>query len=203
MIPPECEKLLDKSQAWGFQPDGRWQPQTPAQAQEVAQFFGSYFLVPESSSRYYEAWLQEQEAGDEAAAKARLDLLARAQSCDSTLALTFLDGLLAYHWPSRQAKKAAGDALLKFVLNQQARVEPLEARAVSLYATEQAKKKGFVAGPSAPLTQLRVQMERKRAAIAAATGGAETSLAMAKRSRQEFELSQDVREQLSRFLPLP
>ena len=24
MIPPECEKLLDKSQAWGFQPDGRW-----------------------------------------------------------------------------------------------------------------------------------------------------------------------------------
>jgi len=203
MIPPECEALLQKSQEWGYRPGERWQASSDERALEVVEFFSSFFLVPENSARYYRAWLMDEAPKTEEDARRRVDLLLRAQSCDAVLAMVFLDGVLDHRFISASNRSKAGEGLLRFVLNQQARSSHLFARAVSVHVTEKAKQKKLMPGPAAAIRPIRAMIEKHRASFQASAGTEPSSIDLERATRQELAFADSLRDQLSRHLPLP
>jgi hypothetical protein len=199
MIPAECESLLQKSQVWGYIPGEKWKPRSLAQAVEVAEFFASYQAVPEATAQVYQHWLQEPVPGSEEEAQASLGRFSRAQSCDPFLAQTFLDGLIKFSWP-RSEREKAGNSLLRFLLNQQARVAPLVTRAVSFQVLAEGRKHKLLSGSFVRARSLIQWLERERDKLSPAGPGA---LASWQALRKELELSNRAREKLSSELPLP
>lgn len=203
MIPLECESLLQQSQSWGYLPGERWRAESDERALEVADFFGAYSLVPENSARYYRSWLGSPAPATDDDAQKRMDSLTRAQSCDPSLAVAFLDGVIDHVWRDSTKRRAAGNSILRFLVNQQARTAPLLARAVSLHVAERAKAKKYLSGSPGPVRALRARLEKERSTMVAALGESPSPLLMEKNSREEFRLSELMRDQLSRHLPLP
>ena len=195
MIPAECESVLQHSQEWGYRPGEKWKPQSLEQAKEVASFFAGFHMVPENSSRFYGQWLEKSVQSEREATRST-SLLQRAQSCDPSFTMAFLDGILDYRWPQKE-KKEASQYLLRFLVNQQARHAPLMTRAVSLHVLEKAKRKGFLAGPAKPVKELQSLLNN----LAPAKEG--SALEIEKSLREEFKLSQSLREKMARFIPLP
>lgn len=195
MIPAECESVLQHSQEWGYRPGEKWKPQNLDQAKEVASFFAGFHMVPENTSRFYGQWMEKSVQSEKEAARST-SLLQRAQSCDPSFTMAFLDGILDYRWP-RKEKKEASQFLLQFLVNQQARHAPLMTRAVSLHVLEKAKRKGFLAGPAKPVKDLQALLKNLDPAKE------DSALEIEKSLRNEFKLSQSLREKMARFIPLP
>lgn len=200
MIPAECEALLQKSEEWGYHPGETWKPSGQEQAVEVATFFGSFTLVPESSSRFWNSWINDSLSSSEAAAAKKMELLARAQICDISLATTFLRGIIQYKWPkdSVDAKNFAHH----FLLNQQARTTPLIVRALTIEILEESARKKFVTiNKGNSIHTLRTKLEKARNTLE--LGQDQSSIAAEKSFRRELELSEELRREIAKFLALP
>lgn len=197
MIPVECEALLQKSQSWGYRPGEKWRPQNIEVAKDAATFLASFSLVPENTHRFYTAWETQEASKTLEEATKQLQLLERAQVCDSNLALAILDGLMQFQWPKAD-KVEAGKNIHRFILNQQARKSFLMQRAISIQVMDLAYQKGFLAGSRANLVPVRKKLEKM------------SSLELTKNPlnsetiyRNELRSSDEIRADLSRLLPLP
>jgi hypothetical protein len=204
MIPASCETLLQKSQDWGFKPGEKWKPASKEQALEVADFFASFTLVPEPTSRALRTWSNSSVSSNEAEATEAMKKIESMQFCDHTLAMVFLDAVLNYNWPQKLRDKAGKD-LTQFILNQQSRVSLLESRAVTIHALKNAREKHLVSGPSANVAKLRIEIQRAKAALAPVqiTETVPNELDVERNLRKELAFSENIRERLSRELPLP
>jgi hypothetical protein len=199
MIPLECEQLLQKSAPWGFRPGEKWKPANLEIAKEASAFFATFSLVPENTNRYLLAWVQKDSSKTEIEAKVELDKLALAQGCDPSLTMGFMDGVLDFSWP-KQERAEAGNNILRFVLNQQARKSFLLPRAVSLHVLEKAKKKGLISGSANSLKPIKskIDVAQKKFSLESPT-----LIEQEKKLREEILFSDGIREEMSRFLPLP
>jgi hypothetical protein len=200
IIPAECQALLDKVQDWRGTPAGKWAPNSPAQALEVLRFFGHFHLVPHRTANLYRSFLHVSFPEDEAAAKALYSRYAKLQVCDSSLAQSFLDGLINYDWAPEQRREAQAE-LFQFVLNQQARVMPFVPRLTALEVHRKALAKGLARGNAAELKAVIDQAMNGRTKIFGAAP--KTSLEQLQNLRAELELSEKLRDRLARSLPLP
>ncbi|RZA09682.1 MAG: hypothetical protein EOP11_00910 [Proteobacteria bacterium] len=200
MIPAECQALLDKVQDWRGSPAGKWAPSSPAQALEVLRFFGHFHLVPHRTANLYRSFLQVSFPDDEAAAKALYARYAKLQVCDSSLAQSFLDGLINYNWAPEQRREAQAE-LFQFVLNQQARVMPFVPRLTALEVHRKALAKGLARGNAGELKAVIDQAMNGRTKIFGVTP--KTSMEQLQNLRAELELSEKLRDRLARSLPLP
>lgn len=200
MIPAECETLLQKSEEWGYHPGETWKPSGLEQAIEVANFFTSFTLVPESSSKFWNSWSNDSLSSSESAAAKKMELSARAQICDISLATTFLRGVIQFKWPkdSVEPKSFAH----KFLLNQQARTTPLIVRALTIEILEESARKKYVTlNKGTSIHTLRTKLEKARNALE--VGQEQSSLAAEKSFRRELELSEELRREIAKFLALP
>jgi hypothetical protein len=199
MIPVECEQLLQKAGPWGYTPGEKWKPANLEIAREASLFFATFSLVPENTHRYFLAWEQKVNSKTEAEAKNEIDKLALAQVCDPALTMGFMDGVLDFSWP-KQERPEAGKNILRFVLNQQARKAFLLPRAVSLHVLEKAKKKGYLSGSAQALKPIKAKVDTAQKKF---TVEAPTLLEQEKKLKEELLFSDRIREEMSRFLPLP
>lgn len=202
MIPHECEALLNKTHDWGFEPEKNWRPKNPAAALEAADFFAGFHLVPESTSNFARAWMNESVPPSAFRAQKSLDRMNRAQSCDFLLAHKMLLALLKYPWP-KPDRAAAGQDFLHFVLNQQARVSPSIARAVQIDVLGKAVQKGFIRADARSVEKLRRWFDEKNADGLARAETATDPILQWKLNRDELTVSEEAREKLARILPLP
>lgn len=201
IIPPECQKLLDKSQDWGYVPGQRWKPNSVKQATEVLQFFGDFHFVPQRTADLYRIFLTSGPLpGAEPEAKALFGRYSKLQVCDGMLAQNFLEGLVAYPWPKNQEREVQTE-LFQFVLNQQARVMPFSPRLIALEVHRKALAKGYARGNMAELKAVIAQAEAGRKKIYGAEP--KTALEQLQNLRAELALSEQLRERLARSLPLP
>lgn len=198
MIPVECEQLLQKSQAWGYRPGEKWKPSSQEVAREAADFLATFTLVPENTHRYYIAWAETKASPNSTEATKQLRLLERAQVCDPNLTLVILEGLMQFAWPKAE-KGNVGKNIHRFVLNQQARKSFLLPRAVSVQALELAYKNGLLKGSVANLRPIRRKIETFRPMGEID----EDSMNMEESLKKELQLSDQIRADLSRLLPLP
>ncbi len=210
MIPFQCESLLQKSQDWGYHPAkaGIWRPKSVEQALEVAEFFVQFSLTPGPSSIALRSWMGEPESKSEEAAKAKMEDFQQIQFCDAPLAMIFLQGLLEFPWKNREQKQDVGNALLRFLVNQQARMTTLLPIAVTLQVTERAKQKGFIVGSSAPIRALREDLNKFRTRsqqfeLSERGQGPITYLLQEKLLRNDINYTEELREKLAKHLPLP
>lgn len=203
-IPQECEALLNQSRDWGFAPEKNWKPANEEVAKTAVKFFGGFHLVPEATSNFLRAWAQESVPDTAPLAQASLDRLNRTQSCDFLLAHKLLLALLARPWPKAD-REDAGHEFLRFVLNQQARVEPPIARAVQIDVLVKAAEKGLVkvkTRDAKAIHQWFQESMAKHTQSAAAVAEAD-AVGHARVMREDLRLSEEARERLSRILPLP
>jgi hypothetical protein len=198
MIPVECESLLQKSQEWGYVPGRAWRPADREQALDALQFFAGFRLATTSTSDFYRAFL----ASDipEAGATDAVEKLAQAQVCDSMLAHQFLESLVAYPWGARD-RKEAGDRIYQFVLNQQVLSLPLGPRLVPLDIYQKAMARGLLRGQLAAVRRLQAEADRRAKGFSAL--GDQPAEEQVSRMKQELLLAEELRDQLSRMLPLP
>jgi hypothetical protein len=198
MIPLECEALLQKSQAWGYRPGQNWVPKDLAMANEVAEFLGSFSMVPENTHRYYAAWEEKPNSANAVEAQKQLELLERAQVCDPNLTLAMLEGLMQFSW-SRKDRQIVGKSVHRFVLNQQARKSFLLPRAICIRALELAYRNAYLKGDEKKLQPIRYKLEKFRPVGTSEEdpGNMEDSL------KKELQLSDQIRADLSKLLPLP
>lgn len=204
MIPAACETLLQKSQEWGYKPGEKWKPSSTQQALEVADFFSAFTLVPDTSSRALQSWMNSSGSSNEAQAAEAMKKIESMQFCDHTLAMVFLDAILNYRWPAT-ARAQAGKDFTRFILNQQSRTSLLESRAVTIHVLKNAREKRLVAGATANIAKLRMEIQKAKAALAPVdVAEKELSQLDAEKSlRKELAFSENIRERLSRELPLP
>lgn len=192
MIPADCEALLNHSQAWGYLPGQKWKPASPAQALEAVKFFGSFNLVPLSTSEAYRAF----ENGGSAPT-------AQSQVCDPFLAQIFLDGLLAYPW-GKADRLEAGRQLHRFLLNQQSLFLPLLHRTLEGHVYTEATRRGLVPGSHAKAKAFKAWMEKEIAALPVVNEGETLSAAeIQKNQRRLAALSGRIRDKLGTLIPLP
>lgn len=198
MIPVECEALLQKSQAWGYRPGENWVPKDIEMAKEVAEFLGTFSLVPENTHRYYSAWAESPNSADVSGAQEKIKLLERAQDCNPSLTLTILEGMMQFSW-SRQDRQIVGKSVHRFVLNQQARKSFLLPRVISLRALELAYLNGYLKGDKKKLEPISSKLKKFR------TQGnqGEDPMSMEVSLKNELQFSDEIRADLSRLLPLP
>lgn len=211
MIPVECETILQKSQEWGYHPGEKWKPDSEAEALEVARFLATFTVIPAQTSRYLDSWRNSPPPKDEDEAREQLENLSRAQSCDAFLPQAFYEGLFAFRW-NRAGKEELARSLQSFLANQQSRTSFLMPRAVSLFLFDQGVKRGLLRmqrGTRRDLGALQSRLERERDETqeklnAGITGDAPPSaLQLEHAMRKEMEISERLREQISRYLPLP
>lgn len=199
MIPVECESLLQKSQEWGYVPGQTWRPASPAQAQEVARFFGGFRLVSQAGSDFFHAFLSNEiPAGQESEAAQKLS---KVQVCDSNLTMSFLEALISYRAPADVRAEISAN-LHRFVLNQQAVMLPFIPRFVSLSVYQKAAARGLLKGGQAQAAKnLQASMEKRRVGLF----GKEPAnpVELVNLTKQELKFSEEIREKLSRLLPLP
>ncbi len=201
MIPSLCESLLQKAQEWGYVPGQKWKPASLEQAEEMRVFFSGFHLVPEASAQFFQQGL-EKDPSSEAEAKTQLEKFAKAQVCDPSLSLLFLDALIDYRWP-QENRVALSRSLHRFLLNQQSRVAPLLVRAVSVSVFAHSLRKGLLKGAAGKVQGVRQWMEKERQEILSAAPEEPSALENWKILKKEFALSEEARTRLSRFLPLP
>ncbi len=203
MIPKDCETLLNKSQEWGYTANGnKWKPASQAQALEVAQFFSTFHLVPQSTSNFTDAWLSESRPAAEQEAAKSLERLNRAQTCDLLLAHKILLGLVHYKWSAENRERAAG-YLHSFTVNQQARISPALARAVQLDVLGHMAQRRLIRADAGTIKNLRAWFDAETAKIAKRAQDVKTSHEQWELSREEWQISEQAREKLGRILPLP
>jgi hypothetical protein len=209
MIPPECESILEKSQEWGFRPGEKWKPASEEQAFAVAQFLSSFTIIPEKTSVFLKNWQSSSPPNTPGEAAQTLELMSRAQSCDAFLPQTFYEGLFSYRWKQKQE---LGRSLHSFLVNQQSRTSFLMPRAVSLFLFTKGVQRGFLKtqkGSALQLIELQKKLETKRADIQAQLSSEITAeappstLQLERAMRKEAELAEWLREEMSRYLPLP
>lgn len=204
MIPAACESLLQKSQEWGYKPGEKWKPASKEQALEVANFFALFTLVPDASSRALHTWMNMPPSVSANEARESMKKIEAMQFCDHTLAMVFLDAVLGYRWP-KEMKAQAGKDFTQFILNQQSRTSLLESRAVTIHVLKGAREKRLIAGSPTNVAKLRIEIQKAKAALAPLQI-AETELNeldAEKNLRKELAYSENIRERLSRELPLP
>lgn len=203
MIPQDCEKLLNLAHEWGADAASEaWKPASVEQALAAAQFFATFSLVPETTSQFNSAWLEESTPKSEEAAKASLDRRARAQPCDLLLAHKLLLGLVKYRW-SKADRAKAGGYLHSFLVNQQARISPALARAVQIDVGLKATRNGLVRLPAKTLEQQQRWLGGEIAKVEKKSDEATTATAQWELGREELRLSEDARVRLGKILPLP
>lgn len=204
MIPKDCEALLNKSQEWGYVATGNenWKPASSAQGLEVAQFFSTFHLVPESTARFTSAWMQESTPASEEAAHKSLEKMSRAQTCDLLLSHKLLLGLLKYRWSEADRKKASA-YLHSFVLNQQARIAPSLARAVQLDVLGRMAQKHMIRADAKAVKNVQTWFDSETAKGLKKAGDVKSELDQWNLSREELQLSEQARERVGRLLPLP
>lgn len=211
MIPAECEAILQKSQEWGYYPGEKWRPKSEAQAIEAARFLSTFTVIPAQTSRYLDSWKAAPRPETDDEARAQLENLSRAQSCDAFLPQAFFEGLFAFRW-SREARPELARSLQKFIANQQSRTSFLLPRAVSLFLFDEGVRRGLLRmqrGSRKDLGNLQRLLEKEREEAqaelnAGMTGEAPPSpLQIENAMRKEMELSERLRDRMSRYLPLP
>ncbi|MGE3262861.1 MAG: hypothetical protein AB7K68_13855 [Bacteriovoracia bacterium] len=204
MIPAACESLLQKSQEWGYRPGEKWKPANKEQALEVADFFALFTLVPEASSRALHTWMNMPPSVSVNEARDSMKKIETMQFCDHTLAMVFLDAILNYRWPSAM-KAQAGKDFTQFILNQQSRTSLLESRAVTIHVLKGARGKRLIPGSTNNVAKLRIDIQKAKAALAPLqiTETEPSELDTEKNLRKELAYSENIRERLSRELPLP
>lgn len=201
MIPAECEALLQKSQEWGYEPGEKWTPHSLDEAEEALAFFAKFTIVPEAQSRALSAWLGTPQSLSPESARKAVEVVNGIQTCDSILSMWMLDGLMQFRWaPSERAK--VSQALHQFLLNQQARVSGLVARAVSVHVLHEARKRKLLPGSVTKAAGLRAEFERTRNSLHP-EAAEDDFLAQEKKIRAELAASNRLREALARELPLP
>lgn len=203
MIPVECETLLQQSQQWGFRPGEKWIPQSREQRLEVADFFSRFHLVPEASSNFFRSWMNESLSSSESQAKKRVENLQKALICDVNFTLYFLDGIIANS--PKEDKALIRGHLLSFLLNQQGRTSNLLARSASLQIFDKSVRKGYFRGNRKRISELQKQVARSLEAVSFSPteGEANVHLILEKNMRRDFNLSESIREELAKELPLP
>lgn len=200
MIPNECETLLNKSQEWGYVPGQKLVNAPKEKMLEIAKFFASFHLIPETSSQLARALLRENEPTTEAEAKESLERLTKGQSCNVLLAHSLLQAVLEYPW-AKDSREEVGKALFQFVHHQQMRAGNLLSTAVQLDVYHQAIRKGLAPGNAKAVANIRSWLEKERSQMLSM--GGTTALEKWKISRREAELDEETREKLARVLPLP
>lgn len=201
MIPTECEALLQKSQEWGYQPGESWKPASLDQAKDVAAFLANFTIVPDSSSKFWNAWKNLDPSKTELEAKRKVDLALRAQICDIPLVSFFLLGVMQYKWPNKSDEPKSFTH--RFLLNQQARAGTIAVRAFTVEILEAAAKKRLIQmSRGASIPQLRQKLEKARTALEALSQD-QSSQGAEKTLRKDLELSEELRQEIARFLPLP
>ncbi|MGZ3695938.1 MAG: hypothetical protein ACXWQO_17770 [Bdellovibrionota bacterium] len=204
MIPASCEALLQKSEEWGYKPGEKWKPASPAQALEVADFFASFTLVPEPTSRALHTWMNSSASSTPLEAKDAMKKIEAMQFCDHTLAMVFLEAILKYQWP-RAAKAQAARDFSQFILNQQSRASLLESRAVTIHVLKNAREKHLLPGSTTNVAKLRIEIQKAKAALAPVqiAESEPSDLDTEKSLRKELAFSENIRERLAREIPLP
>lgn len=202
MIPLECEALLQQSQVWGFRPGEKWSPKNREQKLEVAEFFSRFHLVPESSSNFFRSWMNAPLSSTEAQAKKRMENLQKALICDVNFTLYFLDGIIASN--PKEDRAIVRGHLLSFLLNQQGRTSNLLARSASLQVFEKAVRRGYFRGNQKRLADLQKKVVRALDAVSMPEQeAANLYLSLEKNMQADFALSESIREELAKELPLP
>jgi hypothetical protein len=209
-MPSECQDFLERSESWGYRPNGPWQPAHPAQGLEVAEYMADLSLVPKESAAILTDILRSTEPSGEGSAHRLLARVGYVQMCDPMLALRFVEAILQSKW-SAEEKRQVGRHLHQFIVNQQARIAPTTVRAVSLRVAEQAMSRGFMRGDAKRVRGLQKRFDGwmkdsipKNSNVNPAQLPPEpTALERWTAYRKEMAVSQRVREELSKLIPLP
>lgn len=204
MIPAACESLLQKTQEWGYKPGEKWKPASTEQALAVVDFFAGFTLVPDASSHALQSWMNDSASSSQAQAATAMKKLETLQFCDHTLAMVFLEGVLNFRWP-KEERARVGKSLQRFILNQQSRTSLLESRAVTVHVLKTAREKKLVTGSAASATKLRTEIQKAKSATSPLemTESEVNELNAEKNFRKELAFSEQIRDRLSRELPLP
>lgn len=204
MIPAACESLLQKTQEWGYRPGEKWKPSSAEQALAAADFFASFTLVPDSSSRALQSWMSDSASSSQGQAAEAMKKVETLQFCDHTLAMVFLEGVLNFRWP-KEERARVGKSLQRFILNQQSRTSLLESRAVTVHVLKTAREKKLVTGSAASAGRIRAEIQKAKSAISPVemTESEVNELSAEKNFRKELAFSEQIRDRLSRELPLP
>jgi hypothetical protein len=170
----------------------------------VADFFATFTLVPDASSHAFREWMNEAAPSDHAAASVSLKKAEAIQVCDHTMTTFFLDSLLRYPWP-RSMRAQVGKDLHQFVLNQQTRVAPLEARAVVANVLLQAREKKLVPGSVSAARKIRKEIQSVKLSLAppAEIPPEDLESNSEQAIRKELKASEHIREELGKQLPMP